>query len=204
MDDARIIELYFARDEEAIEQTRVCYGGKLYAVAMRILEDREDAQECENDTYLKTWNSIPPNRPVHFLAYIVKICRNAALGMLEYRNAAKRSAQVVELTDEMQQCIPDALAEQAFEPEEIGHLLSAFLREQSEDNRKIFVRRYVSTPSRSMTPPGSLERSGITGCRPSSLSIQFPMPIRTTPPQVFIKAITSLAILQRSSDDVCP
>ncbi|MBO4880991.1 MAG: sigma-70 family RNA polymerase sigma factor [Firmicutes bacterium] len=147
MDDARIIELYFARDEEAIEQTRVCYGGKLYAVAMRILEDREDAQECENDTYLKTWNSIPPNRPVHFLAYIVKICRNAALGMLEYRNAAKRSAQVVELTDEMQQCIPDALAEQAFEPEEIGHLLSAFLREQSEDNRKIFVRRYLSGES---------------------------------------------------------
>ena len=125
MDDARIIELYFARDEAAIEQTRASYGHKLRAVALRILADAMDAQECENDTYLKTWTSIPPNRPVHFFAYIAKICRNAALGILEYRGAAKRSAQVVELTDEMQQCIPDSLAERAFEPEEIGSLLTA-------------------------------------------------------------------------------
>ena len=147
LDDARIIELYFARDEAAIEQTRFCYGSKLRAIAYRILSDEQDTQECESDTYLKTWNSIPPNRPVHFFAYIAKICRNAALGMLEYRNAAKRSAQIVELTDEMQQCIPDALAEQAFEPEEIGALLSAFLREESRDNRVIFTRRYFGGES---------------------------------------------------------
>ena len=147
MDDARIIELYFARDEAAIEQTRASYGHKLRAVALRILADDMDAQECENDTYLKTWTSIPPNRPVHFFAYIAKICRNAALGILEYRGAAKRSAQVVELTDEMQQCIPDRLAEQAFEPEETGSLLTAFLREESRDNRVIFVRRYFSGES---------------------------------------------------------
>ena len=147
MEDARIIELYFARDEAAIEQTRVSYGHKLRAVALRILADDMDAQECENDTYLKTWNSIPPNRPVHFLAYILKICRNAALGMLEHRNAAKRSAQIVELTDEMQACIPDRAAELAFEPQEIGALLSSFLRGESEDNRKIFVRRYLMAES---------------------------------------------------------
>ena len=147
MNDARILELYNARDEEAIEQTRVCYGGKLYAVAMRILEDREDAQECENDTYLKTWNSIPPNQPVHFLAYIVKICRNTALGMLEHRSAAKRSAQIVELTGEMQECIPDAMAERDFEPEGLGELLNAFLREETQDNRIIFVRRYLMAES---------------------------------------------------------
>ena len=147
MDDARIIELYFARDERAIEETRLSYGGKLRAVAMRILEDFQDAQECENDTYWKTWNSIPPNRPLHFLAYIVKICRNAALSMLEYRGAAKRSAQVVELTNEMQQCIPDSLAERDFEPEGLGDLLSAFLREETRDNRLIFVRRYLMAES---------------------------------------------------------
>lgn len=147
MDDARIIELYFARDERAIEETKLSYGGKLRAVAMRILEDFQDAQECENDTYWKTWNSVPPNRPLHFLAYIVKICRNAALSMLEYRGAAKRSAQVVELTNEMQQCIPDSLAERDFEPEGLGDLLSAFLREESDDNRAIFVRRYFAGES---------------------------------------------------------
>ena len=147
MNDTGILELYNARDERAIEETKLSYGGKLRAVAMRILEDREDAQECENDTYLKTWNSIPPNQPVHFLAYIVKICRNTALGMLEHRNAAKRSARVVELTDEMQACIPDELAEKAFEPEELGDLLSAFLREETRDNRLIFVRRYLMAES---------------------------------------------------------
>lgn len=147
MEDARIIELYFARDEAAIEQTRISYGHKLRSLARRILADDRDAQECENDTYLKTWTSIPPNRPAHFFAYLAKICRNAALSLLEYRGAAKRSAQVVELTDEMQQCIPDRLAEQAFEPEEIGKLLNAFLRDQSEDNRRIFVRRYFSGES---------------------------------------------------------
>ena len=147
MDDTRILELYNARDEEAIEQTRICYGGKLYAVAMRILEDREDSQECENDTYLKTWNSIPPNQPVHFLAYIVKICRNTALGMLERRNAAKRSAQIVELTGEMQECIPDAMAERDFEPEGLGELLSAFLRGEPQDSRVIFTRRYLMAES---------------------------------------------------------
>lgn len=147
MNDADILKLYNARDERAIEETRQSYGGKLCAVAMRILEDRQDAQECENDTYLKTWNSIPPNQPVHFLAYIVKICRNTALGMLEKRGAAKRSAQVVELTDEMQQCIPDEAAERAFESEQLGELLSRFLRSETEDNRVIFVRRYLMAES---------------------------------------------------------
>ena len=147
MEDARILELYNARDERAIEETRLSYGGKLRSVAMRILEDLMDAQECENDTYLKTWNSIPPNQPVHFLAYIVKICRNTALSMLEYRNAAKRSAQVVELTGEMEQCIPDALAERAFEPEQLGELLNGFLKAESRDNRAIFVRRYFAAES---------------------------------------------------------
>ena len=147
MNDTRILELYNARDEEAIEQTRLCYGSKLLAVAMRILEDKPDAEECENDTYLKTWNSIPPNQPVYFLAYIVKICRNTALGMLEKRGAQKRSAQVVELTGEMEQCIPDAMAEREFDPEGLGTLLSTFLRTETKDNRTIFVRRYLMEES---------------------------------------------------------
>ena len=76
-------------------------------------------------------------------------CRilDAALSMLEYRGAAKRSAQVVELTNEMQQCIPDSMAERDFEPEGLGDLLSAFLREESDDNRAIFVRRYFAGES---------------------------------------------------------
>ena len=143
MDDAKIIELYFARDENAIEQTRLTYGGRLRSVATRILANGSDAEECENDTYLKAWNSIPPARPAHLRAYLVKICRNTALNMLEYRNADKRSATLVELTEEMQACIPDATPERRAEPEELGKLLSTFLRTQSKENRIIFVRRYL-------------------------------------------------------------
>ena len=117
LEDTKILELYNARDERAIEETRLSYGGKLRALAVRILDDVQDAQECENDTYFKAWRSIPPTRPVHFFAYLAKICRNTALSMLEHRNAAKRSAKIVELTDEMQQCIPDELAQKAFEPD---------------------------------------------------------------------------------------
>ena len=147
MDDAKIIELYFARDEAAIEATRLAHGGKLRSVARRILADERDAEECENDTYLKAWDSIPPARPAHLAAYLVKICRNTALNMLEYRNAAKRSASLVELTEEMQACIPDAMPEWTIEPKELGELLGTFLRQQSKDNRIIFVRRYLLAES---------------------------------------------------------
>ncbi len=147
MEDAKILELYNARDEEAIEQTRLRYGRSLRAIAFRIAGSEEDAQECESDTYLKTWNSIPPQQPAHFFGYIAKICRNTALNLLEKQSAAKRSAQLVEFTDEMQACIPDEAAERAFEPEELGELLSGFLRQQSRDNRLIFTRRYLLAES---------------------------------------------------------
>ena len=143
MDDAKIIELYFARDEAAIEETRRSYGGRLRGVARRILSDEQDAEECENDTYFKAWNAIPPARPAHFCAYLIKICRNAALGMLERRAAAKRSATIVELTEEMQACIPDVACDWTVEHERMGELLSSFLRAQSADNRNVFIRRYV-------------------------------------------------------------
>ena len=143
MEDAKIIELYFARDEAAIEETRLSYGGRLRAVGKRILDSEQDAEECENDTYFKAWNAIPPARPAHLCAYLIKICRNAALGMLERRAAAKRSATIVELTEEMQACIPDVACDWEIESEEMGKLLSAFLRGQTADNRNIFIRRYV-------------------------------------------------------------
>ena len=147
MDDAKIIELYFARDEAAIEETRRAHGAALRGVARRILADECDAEECENDTYLKAWNSIPPARPRCLLAYLVKLCRNTALDALDRRRAGKRSAKIVELTDEMQACIPAAAEEWTDEPERMGELLSAFLRRQSADNRNIFIRRYVLAES---------------------------------------------------------
>ena len=73
MDDNKIIELYFERDEDAVSQTKERYGERLKAIAYRILCSKEDAEECENDTYMKAWKSIPPQCPQHFFAYLAKI-----------------------------------------------------------------------------------------------------------------------------------
>ena len=142
MEDERIIELYNSRDEAAIEETRNRYGSRIRAVAAGILRDEEDAKECESDTYFKAWNSIPPQQPRHFFAYLAKITRNSALTRLEAANAAKRRAELIELTDELQQCVPDVMAQRSFEAAETGELLSSFLRSENAESRVIFIRRY--------------------------------------------------------------
>ena len=95
MEDADIIDLYFARNEDAIKQTDISYGRRLNLLAQRMLHSREDAEESVSDTYLKAWNTIPPRRPQHLFAYLAKICRNFSLDRLDWKNAAKRKAEVV-------------------------------------------------------------------------------------------------------------
>lgn len=142
MEDERIIELYFQRDEEAIRQTEAAHGQKLFHLANGILYSWEDAQECVSDTYLKAWESIPPTRPVHFYAYLAKICRFLCFGKLDWKNAAKRKAEIVELTAEMELCIPDLSRERQLEAQELGQLLNDFLGTLNEESRNIFLRRY--------------------------------------------------------------
>lgn len=142
MTDSQIIELYWARSEDAISQTDAAYGKKLHMLAQRIVQNFEDAQECVNDTYLKTWQTIPPQRPNYFFAYLAKICRNFALGVLDWKSAAKRKGELVSLTAEMEQCIPDPAHERKLEGQELGELLNRFLEGLSYENRVIFLRRY--------------------------------------------------------------
>lgn len=142
MDDNKIIELYFLRDEAAIRETANVYGKKLEGLSFRILKDEGDAGECVNDTYLKTWDSIPPQKPTYFYAYIAKICRYLCFGRLDYRNAQKRNCEVVTLSDELMSCIPDKLYDIELERKAIGEILTAFLYMLSEENRLIFMRRY--------------------------------------------------------------
>ena len=142
MDDNKIMELYFSRDEDAITQTKECYGERLKALAFRILQSREDAEECENDTYMKAWESIPPQKPRHFFAYLARICRNTALNMVEKRNAEKRSAVIVELSQELSECMPDKRSLEGTAEQELGEIISEFLKTVSKENRIIFVRRY--------------------------------------------------------------
>ena len=142
MTDAQIIELYWARNEDAIKETDLVYGRKLHTLADRIVQNFEDAQECVSDTYLKTWDTIPPQRPNYFFAYIAKICRHFALGVLDFKSAAKRKGEVVALTQEMEACIPDPQHERRLEGEELGKMLNSFLQTLSYESRVIFLRRY--------------------------------------------------------------
>lgn len=142
MDDKTILDLYFARNEAAIRHTDDTYGRRLFHLADNIVRNDQDAEESVNDTYLKAWETIPPLRPKHFFGYLAKICRHFALDRLDWRNAAKRKAEVVTLTQEMELCIPDTSREAELEGKELGRLLDAFLREQTPENRMVFIRRY--------------------------------------------------------------
>ena len=142
MNDNQIIELFFTRNEDAIQQTAYKYGTRLTGLAANIVRNNEDAQECVNDTYLKAWDTIPPTKPDHFFAYLAKICRFFAFGRLDWNNAAKRNAEVVALTQEMEACIPSSWQDATVESCEISHLVNSFLHRQTQENRMIFVRRY--------------------------------------------------------------
>lgn len=147
MDENRILDLYWQRDEQAIRETELAYGPKLQSIALRITGTREDAQECVSDTYLTAWQTIPPQRPQYLFAYLARICRNFALGLLDRQNAAKRSGHVVELTREMEQCIPDNSQTLLLEGKELGRLINRFLGEMPKETRMIFLRRYFYADS---------------------------------------------------------
>ena len=139
--DEEIISLYFARDEEAIHESDRAYGKLLYRLSMSILADREDSEENKYDTYLTAWRSIPPARPVHLAAFLLKICRNHALDRLKRNRAGKRRAVLGELTDELADCIPGGDVEGVVDARELGRLLTVFLKNLPEEERFIMVSR---------------------------------------------------------------
>lgn len=142
MTDSQIIALFWDRNEDAIRETDAAYGRRLYAISNQILCQRQEAEESVSDTYMKAWETMPPQRPLYFFAYLAKICRNFSLSRLQWNSAAKRSAEVVSLTQEMAECIPDRRMEQRLECEALGQLLNRFLESLSRGNRLIFLRRY--------------------------------------------------------------
>ncbi len=142
MEDAKIIDLFFARNEDAIVETDAAYGRKLHVLSNRILNNREDAEESVSDTYMKAWEIIPPQRPKFFYAFLASICRHLSFHKVDWRFAAKRNAEIVSLTQEMEMCIPDATQERILEGKELGRIINAFLEGLSKESRLIFLRRY--------------------------------------------------------------
>jgi len=143
LEDNAIIALFWERSQQAITETADKYGKRLHQLSMNIVHNYEDAQECVNDTYHAAWNTLPPEKPDFFFAYLARIARNFSFGRYDYNHAKKRTATIVTLSQELEHCIPAPNdLEQKSESEEIGKALSAFLRGQSEQMRRVFVQRY--------------------------------------------------------------
>lgn len=142
MTDNQIIDLFWNRNEDAIAVTDAAYGRRLRGLSGRILQNQEDAEEIVSDTYMKTWDSIPKARPRYFYAYIAAICRHLSLNLLNWNQAAKRRAEIVSITEELEQCIPDPGQERSADSKEIIRALNGFLDTLPKDSRLIFIRRY--------------------------------------------------------------
>lgn len=143
MTDNEIVELYWQRSETAIKETEIKYGKLCRHIAMNILKNSEDADECVNDTYLGAWNAIPPQKPTVFSAYLCRITRNIALKKYGYSNAKKRSMQVEISLTELEDCVFGAKdIPYQFEAEHVAEVISDFLRTLSYENRNVFMRRY--------------------------------------------------------------
>lgn len=142
MDDGKIVELYLKRDEQSIKETEAKYGKLCYSISYNILKNHDDSNECVNDTYMGIWNAIPPARPNNFMAFVCKIARNLSLKKLEYMMRKKRAKDMVVSIDELQNILPDERYAPGVTDEDVGELISKFLRKQKEDVRNVFIRKY--------------------------------------------------------------
>ncbi len=144
MTDEAIINLYWQRNERAIQETDKKYKNYLYTIAYNILHDNMDCEECLNDTYLGTWNSIPPQRPSVFKAFLSKIMRNTAVVKYEKNTALKRCNSEMTLSlDELGEAIPAvSSAEEDYMISQLGSIINDYIKTLSDREEFIFICRY--------------------------------------------------------------
>lgn len=144
MEDSAIIDLYWSRDEQAVAETARKYGSYCRAIAQNILKNRDDSDECVNDTYMRAWNAIPPQRPVILSVFLGTITRNLALNRYrEYRAGKRGGGQMPLALEELEYCLAQRdTAESYMEATELGRIIDSFLRQLPEGERMIFLRRY--------------------------------------------------------------
>lgn len=142
MEDKKIIELLFARAQNAISELAARFGRQLYRIAVNILGNPLDAEECTNDTYLALWNAIPPVSPDPLAPYVYRTGRNTALKRLHRDTAKKRDNRYDVSLEELNECLPDETMEQTVNARELGRAMDRFLDTKSSETRYVFVRRY--------------------------------------------------------------
>ena len=142
MKDREIVALFWKRSPQALEALEDAYGPQLRRLAGNILANPQDAEECVNDTYIRAWNAMPPQRPTHLRAFLLKIARNLSLTAYQAARTQKRGGgQVLSLTQELSDCVtgnPEATLQKA----ELTKLLDSFLMGLPDRDRYIFLRRY--------------------------------------------------------------
>lgn len=143
IDDEKIIEMFFERSEQGIQELDSKYGKTFYHLSYNIVSSREDAEECVNDAYLGAWNTIPPAQPNPLLTYICKIVRNLSLKIYYRKGTAKRSSHYTIAMEEIEACIaaPNTV-ETEMEARELARMIESFLDTLTVENRTIFMRRY--------------------------------------------------------------
>lgn len=143
MRDREIIELYLDRDQSAVIESERKYGKTCLSVSMRILNNKEDAEECVADTWLAAWNSIPPQRPANLGAFFSRIVRNISVDRLRSQTTAKRGGgEAAILLEELDECLVCQSAEESYMEKETVAAINEFLKKLSKKERDAFVLRY--------------------------------------------------------------
>ena len=143
MNDERIIELFFERSEQAIKELDGKYGKIFHSLSFKILNNYQDAEECVNDSYLGTWDAIPPAKPNPLFAFVCKIVRNISLKRYEQNTAIKRNSYYDVAMEELEDCLASTTTiEEEFAERELTAVIESFLGSLSKENRVIFLRRY--------------------------------------------------------------
>ena len=164
MEDSKIIELYWQRNETAITETARKYGTFCHGIAINLLHVKEDAEECLNDTYHTAWNSMPPQKPDKLRAWLGKVVRNLSLALWNKNHRQKRYGGMTELLDELEECIPSSeTVERTIEAKELSEVIDRWLMGLSREERALFVRRYWNGTSLS-------ELASLWGSSPNKLA----------------------------------
>lgn len=143
MEDQEIIGLYHQRNENAITQTEKKHGAFCRRLAIHILSNREDAEECVNDTWMAAWNRMPPDWPQSLRAYLGRITRNISISRFRFKHASKRFAGMELLLSELEECVPGGRpAEEKLEQQALSEIIARWLAGLEEEDRVLFVRRY--------------------------------------------------------------
>ena len=144
MDDNAIVALFWARDEQALWVSAQKYGPYCHTVAYNIVRNRQDAEECVNDTWVQAWNAIPPRTPLALKAFLGTITRNLAINLYRASHTQRRGGgQVAVALEELGECVsPDTSPEAAVNTKELQQAINGFLKAQPPVRRQVFLRRY--------------------------------------------------------------